>query len=83
MLAIGAGGFSVWRSPCPASRFDHQMPDLGGRARGGSSRLSAKDVIPRCCAVMEVRRRGQDIEYYGPGTAVPTAMDRHGSPTWR
>jgi aconitate hydratase len=79
MLAIGAGGLEIslaligqpFRLPMPAIwgiRLSGTLPDW----------VSAKDVI------LEILRRhgvdgghGRIIEYYGPGIAQLSAMDRH------
>ena len=79
MLAIGAGGMDVamamagepYRLPMPkvmGVELDGELPDW----------VSAKDVI-----LEMLRRRGVDggtgyvVEYFGPGVATLSAMDRH------
>jgi aconitate hydratase len=79
MLAIGAGGLEVAQAMA-GDPFYLRMPSLWGvRLSGGlPDWVSAKDVI------LEVLRRhgvaggvGKIIEYYGPGLACLSAMDRH------
>ncbi|MFN2196810.1 MAG: aconitate hydratase [Anaerolineales bacterium] len=79
MLAIGAGGLDV--AMAMAGRpFYLKMPEIWGVRLSGKlpAWVSAKDVI------LELLRRhdvdggiGTIIEYYGPGLAALTAMDRH------
>jgi aconitate hydratase len=79
MLAIGAGGLEV--ALALAGRpFQVKMPKIWGIKLLGRLPpwVSAKDVI------LEVLRRhdvdggvGKIIEYYGPGLACLSAMDRH------
>jgi aconitate hydratase len=79
MLAIGAGGLEV--ALCVAGEpFFFKMPQVWGVKLTGElpEWVSAKDVI------LEMLRRhgvgggvGKIIEYYGPGIAKLTAMDRH------
>ena len=79
MLAIGAGGIEVAMAMA-GEPFHVQMPEvLGVRLTGElSDWVSAKDVV------LEMLRRydvdgcvGKVIEYYGPGLAGLSAMDRH------
>jgi aconitate hydratase len=79
LLAIGAGGLDV--AMAMAGRpFYLKMPEIWGVRLSGKlpAWVSAKDVI------LELLRRhdvdggiGTIIEYYGPGLAALTAMDRH------
>jgi aconitate hydratase len=79
MLAIGAGGIEV--ALCVAGEpFFFKMPQIWGVKLTGElpDWVSAKDVI------LEMLRRhgvgggvGKIIEYYGPGIAKLSAMDRH------
>jgi hypothetical protein len=79
MLAIGAGGLEV--APAIAGEpFSFEMPLVWGIKLAGSHPdwVLAKDVI------LEMLRRhkadgakGRIIEYYGPGLASLSAMDRH------
>jgi aconitate hydratase len=79
MLAIGAGGVEV--ALAMASRpFYVKMPEIWGVRLVGKlpDWVSAKDVV------LEMLRRhtvkgavGRIIEYYGPGLASLSAMDRH------
>lgn len=79
MLAIGAGGLEVALVMAGEPFFIH-MPKIWGIRLIGSlpEWVSAKDVI------LEMLRRhsvkggvGKIIEYYGPGLACLSAMDRH------
>jgi aconitate hydratase len=79
MLAIGAGGLEVALAMA-GEPFYVKMPRVWGVRLIGSlpDWVSAKDVI------LEMLRRhdvdggvGKIIEYYGPGLADLTAMDRH------
>ncbi|MFP4002293.1 MAG: aconitate hydratase [Alphaproteobacteria bacterium] len=79
MLAIGAGGLDVALA-MSGEPFATQMPKVMGVKLTGKlpDWVSAKDVI------LEMLRRhgvsggvGKVIEYYGPGLAGLTAMDRH------
>lgn len=79
MLAIGAGGIEVAMAIAGRPYCFH-MPEIWGVELTGSlpDWVSAKDVI------LEMLRRhgvsgglGRIIEYYGPGLASFTAMDRH------
>jgi aconitate hydratase len=79
MLAIGAGGLDVALA-MSGETFETAMPETFGIKLVGKlpDWVSAKDVI------LEMLRRhgvsggvGKIIEYYGPGLADLTAMDRH------
>ncbi|MDN5869236.1 MAG: aconitate hydratase [Nitrococcus sp.] len=79
MLAIGAGGLEVAMAMA-GEPFHLKMPKVMGVRLTGElpDWVSAKDVI------LEVLRRhgvaggvGRIIEYYGPGLAALSAMDRH------
>src|SRR5699024_4909412 len=79
MLAIGAGGLNVAQA-IAGEPFLLRMPQVWGVKLTGelSDWVSAKDVI------LELLRRhdveggvGKVIEYYGPGVATLSAMDRH------
>ena len=79
MLAIGAGGLEVALAMAGQAFFT-RMPNIWGVKLTGSlpDWVSAKDVI-----LEMLRRHGVDggfgtvIEYYGPGLANLSAMDRH------
>ena len=79
MLAIGAGGLEVALAMAGQAFFT-RMPQIWGVKLTGSlpDWVSAKDVI-----LEMLRRHGVDggfgtvIEYYGPGLANLSAMDRH------
>ena len=79
MLAIGAGGLEVAMAMA-GEPFFTRMPLIWGVKLTGSlpDWVSAKDVI-----LEMLRRHGVDggvgriIEYYGPGLATLSAMDRH------
>jgi len=79
MLAIGAGGLEVAMA-LAGKPFYTAMPAVFGVKLSGSlpDWVSAKDII-----LEMLRRHGVDggvgkiIEYYGPGLAGLTAMDRH------
>jgi aconitate hydratase len=79
MLAIGAGGLEVALAMAGEPYF-FPMPEVWGvRLTGRLPRwVSAKDVI-----LEMLRRHGTDgalgtvLEYYGPGLATLSAMDRH------
>ncbi|MFT5577013.1 MAG: aconitate hydratase [Bermanella sp.] len=79
MLAIGAGGLEVALAMAGEPYFT-RMPLIWGIKLTGSlpDWVSAKDVI-----LEMLRRHGVDggvgriIEYYGPGLATLSAMDRH------
>jgi aconitate hydratase len=79
MLAIGAGGFDVAMAMA-GEPYYFRMPKVWGIRLTGKLPhwVSAKDVI------LEMLRRhdvdggvGRAIEYYGPGLASLSAMDRH------
>jgi aconitate hydratase len=79
MLAIGAGGIDV-ATAMAGEPFYFRMPEVWGMRLVGKlpEWVSAKDVI------LEMLRRhgvkggvGRVIEYYGPGLAQLSAMDRH------
>lgn len=79
MLAIGAGGLEV-ATAMAGEPFHIKTPTIMGVKLTGElpAWVSAKDVI------LEMLRRhdvdgglGKIIEYYGPGLAHLTAMDRH------
>lgn len=79
MLAIGAGGMEVALAMA-GQPFYVQMPEVWGIELVGAlpDWVSAKDVV------LELLRRhgvrggvGRIIEYYGPGLAGLSAMDRH------
>jgi aconitate hydratase len=79
MLAVGAGGLEVAMAMA-GEPFHMRMPQVWGVNLTGKlpDWVSAKDVI------LEMLRRhgvsggiGKIIEYYGPGLAGLTAMDRH------
>ena len=79
MLAIGAGGLEVALAMA-GEPFFTRMPQIWGVKLTGSMPdwVSAKDVI------LEMLRRhgvegglGRIVEYYGPGLATLSAMDRH------
>jgi len=79
MLAIGAGGVEVAQA-IAGEPFFTRMPEIWGVRLEGRlpDWVSAKDVI-----LEMLRRHGVDggvgkiIEYYGPGLACLSAMDRH------
>jgi aconitate hydratase len=79
MLAIGAGGLEVALAMV-GEPFHVRMPEIFGVRLDGAlpDWVSAKDVI------LEMLRRhgvtgglGKIVEYYGPGLACLSAMDRH------
>jgi aconitate hydratase len=79
MLAIGAGGLEVAMAMAGEPLYT-KMPEIWGVKLSGElpDWVSAKDVI------LEMLRRhgvkggvGRIIEYYGPGLAHLSAMDRH------
>ncbi len=79
MLAIGAGGLEVALAMA-GEPFFTRMPQIWGVKLTGQlpDWVSAKDVI-----LEMLRRHGVDgglgriVEYYGPGLATLSAMDRH------
>ena len=79
MIAVGAGGADVALAMM-GEPFHLAMPEIWGIRLSGSLQdwVSAKDVV------LEMLRRhgvegafGRIIEYYGPGLACLSAMDRH------
>src|SRR5690625_7375188 len=79
MLAMGAGGLDVALA-ITGNAFSLRMPEVWGIKLEGElpECVSAKDLI------LEILRRhgvkggvGKVIEYYGPGVATLSAMDRH------
>jgi aconitate hydratase len=79
MLAIGAGGLEV-AFALAGERYKMPMPEIMGIELTGSlpDWVSAKDVV------LELLRRhdvdgavGRILEFYGPGLASLSAMDRH------
>jgi aconitate hydratase len=79
MLAIGAGGIDV-ATAMAGEPFYFRMPEVWGVRLVGTlpEWVSSKDII------LEMLRRhgvngglGRIIEYYGPGLAQLSAMDRH------
>jgi len=79
MFAVGAGGADVAQAMA-GERVPLPMPEVWGVELSGElpDWVSAKDVI------LEMLRRhdveggvGRVIEYFGPGVAALTAMDRH------
>ena len=79
MLAIGAGGLQV-AVALAGEPFSFQVPEIWGVKLSGElpDWVSAKDMI------LEMLRRhgvsggaGRIVEYYGPGLASLSAMDRH------
>ncbi len=79
MLALGAGGLEVALAMAGEPLYFNMPQILGVRLVGQLPEwVSAKDII------LEMLRRygvkggvGKIIEYYGPGLATLTAMDRH------
>ena len=79
MLAFGAGGLEVALA-IAGEPFYVKMPKIWGVRLIGelSDWVSAKDVILEMLRRHDVDGgRGKIIEYYGPGLAKLTAMDRH------
>lgn len=79
MLAMGAGGLEVALAMAGKPYF-MQMPAIHGVRLTGTlpAWVSAKDVILEMLRRHDVRGgRGKIIEYYGPGLADLSAMDRH------
>lgn len=79
MLAIGAGGLEVAMAMA-GEPFYMKMPKVWGVKLTGRlpDWVSAKDVILEMLRRHDVDGgRGKIIEYYGPGLANLTAMDRH------
>jgi hypothetical protein len=79
MLAIGAGGLEI-SMVLTGQPFRLRMPEIWGIRLTGRlpDWVSAKDVILEILRRHDVAGgRGRIIEYYGPGVAELTAMDRH------
>lgn len=79
MLAIGAGGLEVAMA-ISGHPFHVRMPEVWGIELTGelSPWVSAKDVILTLLGRHGVRGGlGRVLEYYGPGLASLSAMDRH------
>jgi aconitate hydratase len=79
MLAMGAGGLEVALAMAGEPMYIRMPKVLGVRLVGAlPDWVSAKDVILemlRRCGVSG--GRGKIVEYYGPGLACLSAMDRH------
>jgi aconitate hydratase len=79
MLAIGAGGLEISMA-LTGQPFRLRMPKIWGIRLTGRlpDWVSAKDVILEILRRHDVDGgRGRIIEYYGPGVAELTTMDRH------
>jgi aconitate hydratase len=79
MLAIGAGGLEVAMAMA-GEPFHLTMPEIWGVRLVGTlpEWVSAKDVILEMLRRHDVKGGlGRIIEYYGPGLASLSAMDRH------
>ncbi|ABA59160.1 aconitase [Nitrosococcus oceani ATCC 19707] len=79
MLAIGAGGLEVAMAMAGEPLYT-KMPKVWGVKLTGQlpAWVSAKDVILEMLRRHDVKGGvGKIIEYYGPGLANLTAMDRH------
>ncbi len=79
MLAIGAGGLEISMA-LTGQPFRLRMPEIWGIRLTGRlpDWVSAKDVILEILRRHDVAGgRGRIIEYYGPGVAELTPMDRH------
>ena len=79
MLAIGAGGIEVALAMA-GQPFYVQMPAVWGVRLTGAlpDWVSAKDVVLEMLRRHKVKGAvGRIIEYYGPGLASLSAMDRH------
>lgn len=79
MLAIGAGGLEVALAMA-GEPFYLKMPEIWGVKLTGAlpDWVSAKDVILEMLRRHDVKGGvGRIIEYYGPGLASLSAMDRH------
>jgi aconitate hydratase len=79
MLAMGAGGIDVAMA-IAGEPFFVKMPEVWGIKLTGklAGWVSAKDVILELLRRYDVKGAvGKVIEYYGPGLANLTAMDRH------
>ena len=79
MLAMGAGGLEVAMAMA-GEPFYVKMPEIWGVKLSGTlpDWVSAKDVILEMLRRHDVKGGvGRVIEYYGPGLAQMSAMDRH------
>jgi aconitate hydratase len=79
MLAVGAGGLEVAMAMA-GEPFHLTMPEIWGVRLVGAlpDWVSAKDVILEMLRRHDVKGGlGRIIEYYGPGLAGLSAMDRH------
>src|SRR5438105_1313150 len=79
MLAVGAGGLEVAMAMA-GEPFHLTMPQIWGVRLVGTlpDWVSAKDVILEMLRRHDVKGGlGRIIEYYGPGLACLSAMDRH------
>lgn len=79
MLALGAGGLDVAMAMA-GKPYYLKMPEVWGVRLVGAlpDWVSAKDVILEMLRRHDVDGgRGRIIEYYGPGLACLSAMDRH------
>jgi aconitate hydratase len=79
MLAIGVGGLEVARAMAGESLYI-KMPEIWGVRLTGELPpwVSAKDVILEMLRRHDVKGGvGRIVEYYGPGVATLSAMDRH------
>jgi aconitate hydratase len=79
MLAIGVGGLEVARAMAGESLYI-KMPEIWGVRLTGELPpwVSAKDVILEMLRRHDVKGGvGRIVEYYGPGLATLSAMDRH------
>jgi len=79
MLAIGAGGLEVAMAMAGEPIYIRMPKIMGVRLTGQlPDWVSAKDVILEMLRRYGVDNgRGKIIEYYGPGLAALSAMDRH------
>lgn len=79
MLAFGAGGIDVAMAMVGEPMFIKMPKVLGVKLTGSlPDWLSAKDVVLEMLRRYDVHGcRGMIIEYYGPGLATLSAMDRH------
>jgi aconitate hydratase len=79
MLAIGVGGLEVARAMAGEPLYI-RMPEIWGVRLTGELPpwVSAKDVILEMLRRHDVKGGvGRIVEYYGPGVATLSAMDRH------
>jgi aconitate hydratase len=79
MLAIGVGGLEVARAMAGEPLYI-KMPEIWGVRLTGELPpwVSAKDVILEMLRRHDVKGGvGRVVEYYGPGVATLSAMDRH------